>query len=68
MNIQDIQLVKQLRGTDHITGIQLEANTLEVTFNNSGTIFSVPMNEENSDYKQILEWEAEGAITIQEAD
>jgi len=41
-------------------------NTYQVTLSNS-EIITVPKNEDNTDYQEILEWVADGN-TIQEAD
>ncbi len=40
-------------------------NTYIVTLNNSTDVMSVPHNEENMDYQEILKWVAEGN-TIEE--
>ena len=42
-------------------------NTYIVTLNNSTDVMSVPHNEENKDYQEILKWVADGN-TIEEAD
>ena len=39
-----------------------------VNIRNAGLLTTVPMNEENSDYKEILKQVDEGTITIAEAD
>ena len=57
-----IQTVK--KGKDLITG---EFNNVYVMTNTDGKIWSVPLDEANTDYQNILEWVAEGN-TIEEAD
>tara|TARA_A100001015_G_scaffold132699_1_gene147240 strand:+ start:1384 stop:1566 length:183 start_codon:yes stop_codon:yes gene_type:complete len=43
-------------------------SSIGLTFKNSDDIRSVPMNEHNSDYIEILEQVKEGTLTIQDAD
>ena len=42
-------------------------NTYIVTLNNSTGVMSVPHNEDNKDYQEIVKWVAAGN-TIEEAD
>ena len=45
-----------------------EFSSYQVTIKNSDVQYSVPLNEENSDYQQIQEWAKIDGNTIQEAD
>ena len=54
--------VKKANGVDGVT-----FSCYQVTTDNPNILLSVPHNEENSDYQEIMEWVAEGN-TIEEAD
>ncbi len=43
-------------------------SSYQVTIKNSDLQFSVPLNEENTHYQEIQEWEKIEGNTIQEAD
>ena len=43
-------------------------SSYQVTIKNSDLQFSVPLNEENTHYQEILEWAKIDGNTIQEAD
>jgi hypothetical protein len=58
----DINTVK--KNKDLITN---EISSYQVTLKNSNVQLSVPLDEANTDYQNILKWEAEGN-TIEEAD
>tara|TARA_R100000149_G_scaffold25797_1_gene9991 strand:+ start:1119 stop:1319 length:201 start_codon:yes stop_codon:yes gene_type:complete len=53
-------------GTDEDDKLKTYNVSVQITYPN-GLVKSVPMNNENTDYQNILAWVAEGN-TIQEAD
>jgi len=54
------------RGADENDNPKTYNVSIQITYPN-GIMKSVPMNEDNTDYQNILQWVAEGN-TIQEAD
>lgn len=60
LNVDTISSVKKLR----LVG---EINTVRVVDADS-VVYFVPMNEENSDYVEVLKWEAIDGNTIADAD
>ena len=52
----------------HKNEITEENTSILVTLNNSDAEMSVPMDEDNSDYAEILKQVKEGTLTIKDAD
>ena len=51
----------------HKNEITKENVSIFITLNNSNALMSVPMDEGNSDYAEILRQVKEGTLTIQDA-
>ena len=60
MNIKEAKYYKH--------DITKENDGIFVTLNDSDVIMSVPMDEDNSDYQEILKQVKEGTLTIKDAD
>jgi len=52
----------------NINPITNEFCSYQVTFVNSNRVLSVPINPENTDYQEILEWAKIEGNTIEDAD
>jgi len=52
----------------HKNEITKENVSIFITLNNSNALMSVPMDEGNSDYQEILRQVKEGTLTIKDAD
>ena len=52
----------------HKNEITKENVSISITLNNSNALMSVPMDEDNSDYQEILKQVKEGKLTIKDAD
>jgi len=52
----------------HKNEITKENVSIFITLNNSNALMSVPMDEGNSDYQEILKQVKEGTLTIKDAD
>ena len=52
----------------HKNEITEENTSILVTLNNSDAEMSVPMDEDNTDYQEILKQVKEGKLTIKDAD
>tara|TARA_B100000575_G_scaffold289942_1_gene292671 strand:- start:2090 stop:2272 length:183 start_codon:yes stop_codon:yes gene_type:complete len=52
----------------HKNEITKENVSIFVTLNNSNALMSVPMDEDNTDYAEILKLVKEGKLTIKDAD
>jgi len=52
----------------HKNEITKENVSIFITLNNSNALMSVPMDEGNSDYQEILEQVKEGTLTIKDAE
>jgi len=52
----------------HKNEITKENVSIFITFNNSNALMSVPMDEGNSDYQEILKQVKEGTLTIKDAE
>lgn len=52
----------------HKNEITKENVSIFITLNNSNALMSVPMDENNSDYQEILKQVKEKKLTIKEAD
>ena len=52
----------------HKNEITKENVSIFITLNNSNALMSVPMDEGNSDYAEILEQVKKGTLTIKDAD
>ena len=52
----------------HKNEITKENVSIFITLNNSNALMSVPMDEDNSDYQEILKQVKEGTLTSKDAD
>ena len=52
----------------HKNEITKENVSISITLNNSNALMSVPMDEDNTDYAEILKQVKEGTLTIKDAD
>jgi len=52
----------------HKSEITKENVSIFITLNNSNATMSVPMDEDNTDYQEILRQVKEGTLTIKDAD
>ena len=52
----------------HKNEITKENVSISITLNNSNALMSVPMDEDNTDYQEILRQVKEGTLTIKDAD
>ena len=52
----------------HKNEITKENVSIFITLNNSNALMSVPMDEDNTDYQEILKQVADGTITIKDAE
>ena len=52
----------------HKNEITKENVSIFITLNNSNALMSVPMDEGNSDYQEILKQVKEGTLTIKDAE
>ena len=52
----------------HKNEITKENVSISITLNNSNALMSVPMDEDNSDYAEILKQVKEGTLTIKDAE
>ena len=52
----------------HKNEITKENVSIFIALNNSNALMSVPMDEGNSDYQEILKQVKEGTLTIKDAD
>jgi len=52
----------------HKNEITKENVSIFITLNNSNALMSVPMDEGNSDYQEILRQVKEGTLTIKDAE
>ena len=63
MNIMDIKTAQYFKSPE------TEENTsVSLTFNNSDDVASVPMDENNKHYAEILKQVKEGTLTIKDAE
>ena len=52
----------------HKNEITKENVSISITLNNSNALMSVPMDEDNTDYQEILKQVKEGTLTIKDAE
>ena len=52
----------------HKNEITKENVSISITLNNSNALMSVPMDEDNTDYQEILRQVKEEGLTIKDAD
>ena len=61
--MDDIKQAKYKKAPD-----ESNVSSIEVTFNNSNRKLCVPINTQNTEYNELIEWEKIDGNTIEDAD